>query len=178
MAKRCDGVHHWGNQPRCRAGSTGLSLVEPGGLGMPLWRRLTSGTATEKDFWRICRRRGQDLGDVGGSIVNQLKRSCFEHETKEFLVGFGFKGDRLSIETFVQKDFIWRQVLKARVTKDESIVHVADVFDEKMMIGKELFSGRNVRPLMRSPGFLVFPDRLRRLRCRPHSCGVVKSSGA
>ena len=101
---------------------------------MPLWRRLTSGTATEKDFWRRCRRRGQDLGDVGGSIVNQLKRSCFEHETKEFLVGFSFKGDRLSIETFVQKDFIWWQVLKARVTKDESIVHVADVFDEKVCL--------------------------------------------
>ena len=115
-------------------------------------------------------KKGTGPGRYWWVHCNQLKRFCFEHETKEIFVGFGF--------SFVQEDFIWRQVLKARVTKDESIVHVADVFDEKMMIGKELFSGRNVRPLMRSPGFLVFPDRLRRLRCRPHSCGVVKSSGA
>ena len=37
-----------------------------------------------------------------------------------------------------KKDFIGWKLLEARVAKNESVVHIADVFDEEMMVGKEL----------------------------------------
>ena len=79
------------------------------------------------------------MGDVGWACVDEFQGFCFEHEAEEFLVWFGFKDDGLAIETFVQKDLIWREMLKPRVSKDESIVNISDVFDEEVMVGKDLF---------------------------------------
>ena len=49
------------------------------------------------------------------------------------MVRFSFEDDWLSVETFVQEDFVW-EVLEASIAKNESIVNIADVFDEKVMV--------------------------------------------
>ena len=71
-------------------------------------------------------------------MVDEFQRLGFKHETKKLLVRFHFQDDGLSIEAFLKKDFIGWKLLEARVAKDESVVHIADVFDEEMMVGKEL----------------------------------------
>jgi len=71
-------------------------------------------------------------------VVDEFQRLGFKHETKKLLVRFHFQDDGLSIEAFLKKDFIGWKLLEARVAKDESVVHIADVFDEEMMVGKEL----------------------------------------
>jgi hypothetical protein len=63
-------------------------------------------------------------------VVDEFHRLGFKHETKKLLVRSGFQNDRFSIEAFVKKDFIGWKLLEARVAKDESVVHIADVFDE------------------------------------------------
>jgi hypothetical protein len=74
-----------------------------------------------------------------------------------------------------KKDFIGWKLLEARVAKDESVVHIADVFDEEMMVGKELVEvdgpnlstdGNNHEALMRQKaGESGLPIGLP-LRCR------------
>ena len=41
-----------------------------------------------------------------------------------------------------------------------------------MVIFRVTLSRRNVRPLMMSPGLLIFLDKPRMLRCLTHPCGV------
>ena len=63
-------------------------------------------------------------------MADEFQRLGFKHETKKLLVRFRFQEDGLSIEAFVKTDFIGWKLLEARVAKDESVVHIADVFDE------------------------------------------------
>ena len=81
------------------------------------------------------------MRDIGRSLVNQLQRFRFEHETKEFLVRFRLKNDGFSVEAFVQEDFVWRKCSEALVTEYETIVNISDVPNEQMMIGEELVEG-------------------------------------
>ena len=108
-------------------------------------------------------------------MVDEFQRLGFKHETKKLLVRFHFQDDGLSIEAFLKKDFIGWKLLEARVAKDESVVHIADVFDEEMMVGKELVEvdgpnlstdGNNHEALMRQKaGESGLPIGLP-LRCR------------
>ena len=81
------------------------------------------------------------MRDVGRSLINQLKRLRFEHETKKFLVRFCLENDGFSVEAFVQEDFIWCKCSEALVTEYETIVNISDVSNEQMMIGEELVEG-------------------------------------
>ena len=50
------------------------------------------------------------------------------------MVRLCFKDNGFPIEAVVQEDLIWWQRLDVRVAKNETIVHVADVTDEKVMV--------------------------------------------
>lgn len=50
------------------------------------------------------------------------------------MVRLGFKDNGFSIETVVQKDFIWWQSVDVGVAKNETTVHVADVTDKQVMV--------------------------------------------
>ena len=47
--------------------------------------------------------------------------------------------NRFSIEAFIEKNFIRWEILESSISKDESIVNVADVSDEQVVIGQNLF---------------------------------------
>ena len=63
-------------------------------------------------------------------MTYQLQWFGFEHEAKEFLVRFRFENDGFSVESIVQKDFIRCEFHETFVSKDETVVDVADVADE------------------------------------------------
>jgi len=66
-------------------------------------------------------------------------RSSLQDKAEKFLIGFSFKNDGLSIETFTKQNFIWWKVLEAGIAKDESVVDVSDMFDEQIVVGQHLF---------------------------------------
>ena len=49
------------------------------------------------------------------------------------------KNDGFSIEAFIEQDFVWLKILGPRISKDEPVVNVADMFDKQIMIGQHLF---------------------------------------
>ena len=74
-------------------------------------------------------------------MISQLQWFCFEHEAKKFLVRFSFKNDGFSVEAIIEKDFIWCKFCEAFVSKNETVVDVADVADEQVVVGKKLIEG-------------------------------------
>jgi hypothetical protein len=74
------------------------------------------------------------LRNVGGSVVDEFQRFGFEHEAKELLIGFSFKDNWFSINACVQKDFVGWELLKTSIAKNESVVNVADMFNEGVMV--------------------------------------------
>ena len=81
------------------------------------------------------------MGNIGQSLIDQLKWFGFKHEAKKFLIWFGFKDDRFSIESIVKKNFVWSKVSEAFVSEDETVVDVTDVSDKQVVVGKELMKG-------------------------------------
>ena len=81
------------------------------------------------------------MRDVGWSLIYQLQGFCFEHKPKEFLVRFSLEDDGFAIEAIVKKNFIWCKVCEAFVSKYQTIVNIADVSDEQMMVGEGLAKG-------------------------------------
>ena len=79
------------------------------------------------------------MGKAGWTSVDELQRLGFKQETEKFLVWFSFKDDGFSIESFIEKDFVWGKLPETRVSKNEAIVDVSNVFDKKVMVGKDLF---------------------------------------
>ena len=79
------------------------------------------------------------MGNVGWTCVDELQRLGFKHEPEKFLVWFSFKDDGFSIEAFIEKDFVWGKLPETRVSENEAIVDVSNVFDKKVMVGKDLF---------------------------------------
>ena len=73
------------------------------------------------------------MGNIGWTEVDELERMGFQHETKEFLARLCFKDNGFPIKAVVQEDFIRWQSLDVRVAKNETVVHVADVTNEKVM---------------------------------------------
>ena len=58
------------------------------------------------------------------------------------MIRFSFKNDKndgFSIEAFIEQDFVWLKILGSRISKDEPVVNVADMFDKQIMIGQHLF---------------------------------------
>ena len=82
------------------------------------------------------------MGNIGWTKINEFKGIGFKHETKEFLVRFSFQDNGFPIEAIVQQDFIRWQSVDTGVTKNEPIVHVADVTNEEMVILKNGFEVR------------------------------------
>ena len=78
---------------------------------------------------------------IGRSLIYQLQWFCFEHEAKEFLVRFRFKNDGFPVETIIEKDFIRCKFCEAFGSKNETVVDVADVADEQVVVGKKLIEG-------------------------------------
>ena len=54
----------------------------------------------------------------------------FKHETEKFLVWLSFEDDGFSIEAFVEEDFLWGKLLETRVSENEAIVDVSNMFDK------------------------------------------------
>ena len=81
------------------------------------------------------------MRDVGRSRIDQLEWFGFKHEAKELLIWFSFKDDGFSIKTIIEEDFIWGKFDEAFVSKDETVVDIADVADEQVMVGKKLVEG-------------------------------------
>ena len=79
------------------------------------------------------------MRNVGGTLVHEFQGFCLQHKTKEFLIWFSFKDDGFAVEAIIKKDFIWREMLKSRITKDESVVHISNVFDKKVVVSQDLF---------------------------------------
>ena len=51
-------------------------------------------------------------------------------ETEKFLVWLSFEDDGFSIEAFVEEDFLWGKLLETRVSENEAIVDVSNMFDK------------------------------------------------
>ena len=79
------------------------------------------------------------MGDVGRTLIDQLQWFCLQRETEEFLIRFGFEDDGFPVETFIKQHFIWWEASKARIPKHEAVVHISDVANEQVVIGKDLF---------------------------------------
>ena len=62
--------------------------------------------------------------------MDQFQWFCFQHETEEFLIWFGFQDDGFSIEAFIQQYFIWWKISKTRITKDEAVINISDMSEE------------------------------------------------
>ena len=70
------------------------------------------------------------MGNVGWADEDEFQRSGFKHETEKFLVWLSFEDDGFSIEAFVEKDFVWGKLLESRVSENEAIVDVSNMFDK------------------------------------------------
>ena len=57
------------------------------------------------------------------------------------MVRFSLEDDGFAIEAIVKKNFIWCKVCEAFVSKYQTIVNIADMPDEQMMVGKGLAKG-------------------------------------
>ena len=99
----------------------------------------TGAKATEKNFWRRCRKWRQNLRDIGWTDIDQFQRICLKHEAQEFLVRFSFKDDGFAVETVVQQNFIWGQHVDLGVTQNQAIVHISNVANKKVMVGEDGF---------------------------------------
>ena len=67
------------------------------------------------------------MGNVGWTRVDGFQRLGFN---EKFLVWFNFEDDGFSIEAFVEKDFVWGKLLESRVSENEAIVDVSNMFDK------------------------------------------------
>ena len=97
------------------------------------------------------------MRDIGWTNIDQFQGIGFKHEPQEFLVRLGFKDNGFSIETVVQKDFIWRQHVDLRVAQDKAIVHIADVADKKVMVVED--GSEAIGPNLFTESPLEFPLR-------------------
>ena len=70
------------------------------------------------------------MGNVGWTCADELQRLGFKHETEKFLVWLSFEDDGFSIEAFIEKDFVWGKLPETRVSKNEAIVNVSNMFDK------------------------------------------------
>ena len=68
---------------------------------------------------------------------DEFERIGFQHETEEFLVRFGLEHNGFAIEAIIKEDFIWWQVAETSITQNETVVNVADVSNEKVVILKD-----------------------------------------
>ena len=77
------------------------------------------------------------MGDIGGTKIDEFERIGFKHETEEFLVRFSLEHNWFAIEAIIKEDFIWWQVAETSITQNETVVNVADVSNEKVVILKD-----------------------------------------
>ena len=63
-------------------------------------------------------------------MIDKFQWFGLKHETKKLLIRFRFEDDGFSIESIIQEDFIRWEASETFVSKDETIVDVADVTDE------------------------------------------------
>ena len=75
---------------------------------------------------------------IGGTRVDEFERVCFKHEAQELLVRFGFKHNWLSIQAIIEEDFIWWEITKATISKNQAVVHIPDVSDEEVVVCENL----------------------------------------
>ena len=73
------------------------------------------------------------MGHIGGTTVDEFERICFKHEAQELLVRFGFKQLAYHIEAIIEEDFIWWEITKATMAKNQAVVHIPDVADEEVV---------------------------------------------
>ena len=69
------------------------------------------------------------------TLINQFQWFCFQHEAKKFLFWFCFKDDGFSVEPVIKQHFVWWEMHEAGVPKDQTVVHVANVANEEVVIG-------------------------------------------
>ena len=79
------------------------------------------------------------MGDVGGSLIDQFEQFGFQHKAQKFLVRLSLRYDGFAVEAIVKEDFVWWQVCETCVTKDQPVVHIPDVANEKVVVGEDLF---------------------------------------
>ena len=77
------------------------------------------------------------MGDIGGTKIDKFERIGFKHETEEFLIRFSLEHNGFAIEAIIKEDFIWGQVAETSIAQDETVVNVADVSNEKVVILKD-----------------------------------------
>ena len=70
------------------------------------------------------------MGYVGRTTIDEFEWVGFKHEAQELLVRFRF--------ICFPSSRGWK-ILKTPVTKDQSIVDIADVFDEEVVVGEDGF---------------------------------------
>ena len=87
--------------------------------------------ATQQDS---CRERRENSGHIGGTTVNEFEGICFQHKSQEILVRFCFEHNWFSVEAFIKDNFIRGKITKATVCKDQTVVHVANVSDEEVVV--------------------------------------------
>ena len=90
------------------------------------------------------------MRDVDWSLIYQLQGFCFKHKPKKFLVRFCLEDDGFAVEAIVKKNFIWCKFGEAFVSKNQTIVNIADVPNEQMMIGEDL--AESTRPNLFTDG--------------------------
>ena len=53
------------------------------------------------------------------------------------MIWFGFEDDRFAIESVIQEDFVWRKCGEAFISENETVVDIADMSNEQVVIGKK-----------------------------------------
>ena len=77
------------------------------------------------------------MGDIGRTKIDEFERivvSSFKHETEELLVRFSLGHSWLAIEAFIEEDFVWWQVTETSVAQNQTVVDIADVSNEQVVI--------------------------------------------
>ena len=72
-------------------------------------------------------------------MIDQFERFGFQHKAQKFLVRFSLRYGGFAVEAIVKEDFVWCQVCETCVTKDQPVVHIPDVANEKVVVGEDLF---------------------------------------
>ena len=84
------------------------------------------------------------MGHFGGTTINEFEGICFKHNT--YIPGILglvlFRANRFSVyavEAFRKENFIRGKITQAMVSKDQAVVHAANVSDEEVVVRESLF---------------------------------------